>query len=94
MATIITILFPGMQDLEGVKRVHSLVEKYHDNFALLHCVSAYPTPAKEANLRAISTMQQEFPLTLMGYSGHEEGFNLTLAAVALGAKVGTGIFRI
>ncbi|KAF6211766.1 hypothetical protein GE061_012281 [Apolygus lucorum] len=81
------VISTGMQDLEGVKRVRSVVETHHKNFSLLHCVSAYPTPVKEANLQAITTLKIAFPGVVVGYSGHEEGYNLTLAAVALGAKI-------
>ncbi|BET01859.1 sialic acid [Nesidiocoris tenuis] len=81
------VISTGMQDLEGVKRVKDTVEHYHKNFAFLHCVSSYPTKAVDANLSAITTMKAEFPETVIGYSGHEEGFNISVAAAALGAKI-------
>jgi N,N'-diacetyllegionaminate synthase len=51
---------------------------------LLHCVSSYPAPAGELNLRAMHTMQQAFGLPV-GFSDHSEGTAAAVAAVALGA---------
>jgi N,N'-diacetyllegionaminate synthase len=52
---------------------------------VLHCVSAYPTPPEQANLRALATLA-----TLgrpVGFSDHTLGINAAVAAVALGARV-------
>lgn len=54
--------------------------------ALLHCVTAYPTPYNEANLRAIPVMQHRYRVPV-GYSDHTVGIEVPLAAVALGAVI-------
>ena len=53
---------------------------------LLHCTSQYPTPYREANLRAMMTLKSAFNLDI-GYSDHTEGTLVPVAAVAMGAKV-------
>lgn len=55
-------------------------------YALLHCNSTYPTPNKDVNLRYIEKLRQvsDGPI---GYSGHERGIEVSLAAVALGACI-------
>ena len=55
-------------------------------FAILHCNSTYPTPFKDVNLNYISHLKEltTFPV---GYSGHERGIEVPMAAVALGVKV-------
>jgi N-acetylneuraminate synthase len=53
---------------------------------LLHCVSAYPAPIAEANLRAMDTLREVFGLAV-GYSDHTPGINVALAAAARGATV-------
>jgi N-acetylneuraminate synthase len=53
---------------------------------LLHCVTQYPTPPAAVNLRAMGTMTSEFGLPV-GYSDHTLGYDVALAAVALGATV-------
>ena len=55
-----------------------------DRLVLLHSTSTYPLPAEAANLRAIPAMQERYGVPV-GYSGHETGTELSLAAVALGA---------
>jgi len=58
-----------------------------ERLAILHCVSAYPTPMAEANLTAISTMAAHFAPVAVGYSNHVIGPEAVIAAVALGAQV-------
>lgn len=83
------IISTGMQDLKGVRKMYETVAEFHKKFALLHCVSAYPTPLADVNLNVINLYKEEFPDIVVGYSGHELGIDVTLAAVALGAKVKT-----
>lgn len=76
-----------MSDLETVKKAYTLLKKYHSNFALLHCVSAYPTPPQDVNLSVLGLYRRTFPDVPVGYSGHEEGTAIAIAAVAMGAKI-------
>ncbi|KAK9509374.1 hypothetical protein O3M35_006705 [Rhynocoris fuscipes] len=81
------VISTGMQAMINVKKVYKTVKKYHSEFALLHCVSSYPTPPEDANLKVITKYKEEFPDIVIGYSGHELNYNLTIAAVVLGAKI-------
>ena len=54
--------------------------------ALLHCVSSYPTPPEEANLRAIPFLAEKFGCTV-GYSDHTLGSAAAILAVAAGARI-------
>lgn len=76
-----------MQSLDSVIKIYKIVSKYHKNFSLLHCVSAYPTPYEDINLQVIHLFKEEFPDIAIGYSGHELGIHISIAAVAMGAKV-------
>lgn len=51
---------------------------------LLHCVSGYPTPAEESNLRTIPELGQRFGV-VAGISDHTLGIGVAVAATALGA---------
>ncbi len=53
---------------------------------LLHCISAYPTPPEEANLRTIGSLAKCFDVPV-GLSDHTMGIAVPVAAVALGAVV-------
>lgn len=54
--------------------------------ALLHCVSSYPAPPEDANLRAMDTLSDTFGVPV-GFSDHSLGADLSLAAVARGAAI-------
>lgn len=81
------ILSTGMSDLsevaEAVKAIQSTGNK---GLILLHCVTQYPAPVEEVNLRAMVTLRSRFGVPV-GYSDHTLGFEISLAAVALGAAV-------
>jgi N-acetylneuraminate synthase len=53
---------------------------------IAHSTSSYPCPPYELNLQMIHTLQNMYPETPIGYSGHETGLATTVAAVALGAS--------
>tara|TARA_B100000614_G_scaffold262339_1_gene295345 strand:+ start:1850 stop:4096 length:2247 start_codon:yes stop_codon:yes gene_type:complete len=52
----------------------------------LHCNSTYPTPYKDINLKYLNHLK-ELTGSLVGYSGHERGHIVALAAISMGAKV-------
>lgn len=56
------------------------------DLVLLHCISSYPAPMDQANLRQITQLSQRFD-TLPGLSDHTLGTTASVAAVALGACV-------
>ena len=53
---------------------------------VLHCNTEYPTPAKDANLKAMLDIREKFGCPV-GYSDHTLGIEADIAAVALGAEV-------
>ncbi|HQZ37895.1 MAG TPA: N-acetylneuraminate synthase family protein [Vicinamibacterales bacterium] len=81
------VISTGMADLHEVARAISWArEGGAAGVALLHTVSAYPTPIGSENLRAIGTLGRTFGLPV-GLSDHgADGFSLPLA-VALGASI-------
>jgi pseudaminic acid synthase len=54
--------------------------------ALLHCVSAYPAPIDEANVRTVPDLARRFGV-VTGLSDHTPGSAASVAAVALGAAI-------
>jgi sialic acid synthase SpsE/sugar phosphate isomerase/epimerase len=79
------ILSTGMSTSEEVKYTVNFLNSRKVDFALLHCNSTYPAPLHDINLNWIARLKAIHGL--VGYSGHERGINVSLAAVALGAKV-------
>ena len=78
------LLSTGMATQEEIDGVSGFLFKRNVQYALLHCVSAYPAPPEDAHLNFIQTMRERYGVPV-GYSGHEVGFEVTLAAVAAGA---------
>ncbi|MEG3614543.1 N-acetylneuraminate synthase family protein [Isoptericola haloaureus] len=76
------ILSTGMSTLEQIDAAVEILGT--DGLVILHATSTYPLPAEEANLRTITTLRERYGVPV-GYSGHETGLQISLAAVALGA---------
>lgn len=80
------IVSTGMQSWSQVQNIHKII-KNHPSSAILHCISAYPTPPEQALLKLIPLYRSEFPSLVIGYSGHELGLQLSVASVLLGARI-------
>lgn len=78
------ILSTGMSTMDQIERAVSVLGT--ERLVLLHATSTYPMPAEEANLRMMATLRGAFPGVPVGYSGHEPGLQISLAAAALGAS--------
>jgi N-acetylneuraminate synthase len=77
------ILSTGMSTLEQIDAAVAALGT--ENLAIMHATSTYPLPAEEANLRMIHTLRDRYAGVPIGYSGHEPGLQISIAAVALGA---------
>jgi len=77
------ILSTGMSTLDQIDAAVKVLGV--ERLVLLHATSTYPMPAEEANLKMIATLRDRFPGVPVGYSGHEPGLQISLAAAALGA---------
>ena len=76
----------GMASEEEIRESIKILKNAGAQYILLHCNSTYPAPFKDINLSYLP-MLGELGDCIVGYSGHERGFNVPVAAVALGAKV-------
>ena len=77
----------GMATESEISASVELLEKNGANFALLHCNSTYPAPFKDINLSYLSRLKKIGGNCPIGYSGHERGFSVPVAAVSLGARI-------
>lgn len=81
------IISTGMASLEEVGEAVAAARKGGcQDLALLHCVSAYPTPPEEANLRTLVDLGERFGV-VAGLSDHTLGVGVAIAATALGAAL-------
>jgi N-acetylneuraminate synthase len=80
------LLSTGMSTEEEVRRTLAFLEEHNAEYALFHCVSTYPAAAEEINLRFMERLR-EWSRRPVGYSGHDTGTSISLAAVAMGARL-------
>ncbi len=80
------VISTGMSTEGEIRETVDLVRSTGVAHAFLHCQSTYPAPFKDVNL-AYLTRLAELTRAPVGYSGHERGFHVVLAAVALGARI-------
>lgn len=76
------ILSTGMSNIKEVKRALRVLGS--DSVIVLHCTSAYPTPLKDVNLKAMLKLKKI--AEHVGISDHTEGITVPIAAAALGAE--------
>lgn len=76
----------GMSTEEEIRRTLAFLESLSAEYALFHCVSTYPAAPEEINLRFMQTLR-EWSGRPVGYSGHDTGTAISLAAVAMGARL-------
>lgn len=81
------ILSTGMHTMDDIRKDLDVIYSVgNEQVIVLHCVTQYPTPPAEVNLRAMDLIKNEFHAPV-GYSDHTEGWVIPLAAVARGACV-------
>ncbi len=79
------ILSTGMANEEDIQNaIDAIRSEGNDDILLLHCVSSYPAPANQYNLKTIPLMKAKFNC-MVGLSDHTLGNNNALASIALGA---------
>jgi N,N'-diacetyllegionaminate synthase len=83
------ILSTGMSSMDEIEGAINALEKSgtpRAHITVLHCTTAYPVPMSDVNLHAIQSIRTKFGVEV-GYSDHTLGIEISLAAVALGARV-------
>ena len=77
---------PGIAAFRAAWRDPAARQRLAQHVSLLHCTTEYPCSPGDVNLAALETMRRAFQLPV-GYSDHTDGFEISLAAVALGANI-------
>ncbi len=81
------IVSTGGGTLDDVRRAHDTVAETNPQVALLQCTAGYPAKWEELDLRVIETYRQLFQDTVVGYSGHDSGISMPIAAFVLGGRI-------
>ena len=78
-----TFISTGMSTEQDIDSAVEIFKKNSCSFELMHCVSTYPMEPAMANLETINALKNKYQCDV-GYSGHENGVVISLAALMFG----------
>ncbi len=81
------IFSTGGGTIDDVRRAYETVAELNPHVAMLQCTAGYPPDWEELDLRVIETYREYFPHAVVGYSGHDNGIAMAVAAFVLGARI-------
>jgi sialic acid synthase len=81
------IVSTGGALLDDVKRCYDTVMPINPQLCILQCTAGYPAAFEELDLRVIQQYRELFPQAVIGFSGHDNGIAMAVAAYVLGARV-------
>jgi sialic acid synthase len=81
------IVSTGGADMSDVRRAADTILPLNSDLAVLQCTAIYPAAASDLNLSVIQAYREQFPTAVAGFSGHDDGPELSMVAYALGARV-------
>ena len=74
------IVSTGMANLNEIRQCINTIKKFHNKIIILHCISGYPTPFEDINLKTINLLKHKLNTELIGLSDHTDGIESSLAA--------------
>jgi N-acetylneuraminate synthase/sialic acid synthase len=77
----------GGGTLDDVRLAYETIASANDQVAILQCTAGYPAEWSELDLRVIATYRELFPNTVVGFSSHDNGIAMAVAAYVLGARI-------
>ena len=78
-----TFISTGMSTKQNIDDAVNIFRINNCSFELMHCVSTYPMKPHDANLSTINELKKQYNCNV-GYSGHENGIAVSLAAMQFG----------
>jgi sialic acid synthase len=81
------ILSTGGALVDDVQRAYDTVMAINPQLGILQCTAGYPAAFDELDLRVVTQYRERFPGAVIGFSGHDSGIAMPLAAYVLGARI-------
>jgi len=81
------IISTGGATIDDVQRAYDTVMPINQQLAILQCTAGYPAAFEELDLRVIATYRERFPGAIIGFSSHDNGISMPVAAYMLGARI-------
>jgi sialic acid synthase len=76
----------GGATMEDVRRAYEAITPINRKLCIMQCTAGYPPEWSELNLRVIETFRKEFADIVIGFSSHDNGIAMAVAAYMLGAR--------
>ena len=81
------IISTGGAQIEDVQRAYDTIMPINPQLAILQCTAGYPAAFEELDLRVVATYRERFPGAVVGFSSHDNGIAMPVAAYMLGARI-------
>ena len=81
------IFSTGGGTLDDVQRAYATLAEENDQIAVLQCTAGYPAEWDELDLGVIRTYRELFPEAVVGFSSHDNGIAMAVAAFVLGSRI-------
>ena len=83
------IISTGGKSFSDMDKIYNFLTHRNVDFAMLHCVGLYPVGYEYVQLNCMDKMKNRYPDVAIGYSGHEDpkDFSIAQMAVAKGAVI-------
>ena len=72
-------------DIETKDAIDTIENEGNNEIIIMHCITSYPTEAKDANLELIRTLKRKYSKYVIGYSDHTIGTNIPVYSTFYGA---------
>ena len=77
----------GMASIEEIHdAISAIQDQGNEEIVIMHCITSYPTKSEDANLEMITSLNQEFPDYVVGYSDHTLGIDIAIFSTFYGSK--------
>lgn len=81
------IVSTGGAEIDDVQRAYDTIMPINPQLAILQCTAGYPAAFEELDLRVIATYRERFPAAVVGFSSHDNGIAMPVAAFMLGSRI-------
>ena len=81
------IISTGASTMEDVQRAYDAIMPINPQLSILQCTATYPTQYSDLNLNVINSYRNAFQDIVIGWSAHDSGIAMAVAAYMLGARI-------
>ena len=81
------VVSTGAAQMDDVVNAYEVISSINTNIAFCQCTASYPPEWDQIDLKVIETYRQIMPDTVIGFSGHDSGIAMSVAAYVLGARI-------